>query len=218
MKGGGAKGSFGIPEEMQEAIKKSKKQAEGAEASKQPKEEYRDSESIPEDIEKKVEKEEAKELTPEEVEVREKEKRDETAEKLKKELGIEFDDDDMWNFYFNNTLTKRNVVIVPDKVQATFRTIDMDENELINDALSRAVDEKILEIGIQNVRVKYTLACALVEYGKPGKMKSLGETLEDRLKAIGKMNTMMVDMLIKKWNKFTWLLEYTHGQDQQVKN
>lgn len=218
MKQGQTKGSFGIPEDMQEAIRKSKEKAGSSQESEhkakpepKSKSNYKDSESIPEEAEMKAAEEDSKE--------KQKKEEAEIAEEIKKDLGIEFDEDDLWAFYFKNNLEKRNIVIVPGKVMATFRTIAMKENDTINDVLAEAVEKgSLLEAGMQNIRVKHTLAFGLRELGKPGKLKSLGENYEERLEALQEMNTMMIDKLMKKWNKFIWLLEYTVNQEMQVKN
>jgi len=214
MKGNNMKSSFAIPEEMQEAIQASKDKKKVKE---EPVEEVFDSESIPEEVEKKVEKEgEEKPLTrEEELELQKKDEK-EIAEKIKKEMKFELTEDDMWKYYFG-TMTKV-VTIIPGKVEAVFSTITMDDNDLVTEATSAAAEKNILEIGIQSATVKNTLAAGLLKLGKPGAPRPIGETFEERLKAIGGMNTMMVDILIKKWNQFIFTCRIESDGDKDLKN
>lgn len=194
-------GSFGIPDEMIEAINESKQKAKSTEA----KEGYKDSESIP-DVEEAQ--------TEEEVQEEEKTKTNaEIAEEIKKDLGIEIDEDNLWEFLYKNNLTKQDIVIVPGKMVATFKTISMKENQIIDEAMANAMEGKLLEGGFRNLNTLHLLAHGLRALGKPGQAKSLGDTFEDRFNAINEMNTLIVEKIAKKWNTFVWLLNYVVNEE-----
>ena len=210
-----ATGSFGIPPEMQEAIRKSKNQASGEEESTQEepksskKDEYTDSESIPEEFEKtdgeEAEEEEPKGPTDAEI-----------AAKIEKDLGIELDEDDLWQLYFG-ILKKENIVIIPGKVHATFKTLSLDENDLLDEAMKDAVEKKLLDTGVYNIKARKTLSFCLVGMGKPSKIKSLGATSEETYENLVKKNTLMIEKFIKKWNQFLWLVNFK-SMDEDLKN
>lgn len=213
-----ATGSFGLPPEMEEAVRKSKAKASGNEEpeveekktrkSKKKEKEYVDSESIPEEVEAKVaaEEEEEDEVDDESI-----------AAEIEKELEITLDEDDLWNLHFG-VLEKKNVCIIPGKVYVNFKTLTYDENEAVDRSIKSAVDEKLLDTGVYNRRARTTLSFCLTGLGKKGKVKSLGSDSEERYKKIGELNTIMIESILKRWNQFLWLIVYKGNQGDELKN
>ena len=201
-------GSFGLPDDIAEEIRKSKAKGKGKQgpALKQaPKEEesYTDSESIPE----------------KDVEAAEEEtKLDDILSKIKKELGVEISEDDFWDATFNDGLTKENVVVVPGKIYATFKTITMDEDIELHKKLSSHMGEEMVEQGYRDLQTKYLLSYCLLGLRKEGEaIRSLGETPDQRFEAIGKMTTLIVGKLGQKWNAFTVLLDSVLKSENEAK-
>lgn len=196
-------GSFGIPEDMMNEINKSKKKASG-EKVEEKKQSYTDSESIPDDGYKEGLD------SPEE---QEEQKLSDIAKDIKKDLQIEITEDDLWQFLYNNNLTKREITIVPGKMVATFKTISMKENQTIDSAMAEAMEKKLLEGGFRNLNTLHLLSYGLLELGKPGEAKSLGDNNEARFKVLEEMNTLIIEKIAKKWNTFVWLLNYTVNEE-----
>ena len=80
-------------------------------------------------------------------------------------------------------------------------------------SLQKQYEKKMLEAGFRNLNTLQLLSHGLLELGRPGESKSLGETQEERFEALNEMNTLMVEKLAKKWNTFVWLLNYTVNEE-----
>ena len=146
------------------------------------------------------------------------EEREELLDEIKKELEIEITEDDMWNSIFNSNLTKSNISIFPGKVHATFKYgLNVDELSQIDKAMATALEEKWMETGFKSLNTRHLLSHVLLEVGKPAKLKSIGSTPEERFEAIGEMNTILVEMLAKKWNMFLFLMDETAKQEKTLK-
>jgi hypothetical protein len=216
-----ATGSFGLPPEMQEEIRKSKAKANGENVeeeavNEQPKQkktkkakkpEYTDSESIPEEVEAKVEadeKTEEDELNLEEI-----------VQKMKDDLEIEFDEDDLYNLWMS--VLEKEVAVVKGKVYAKLKTLSGDEDEEVLKAREEAFKTNTLEASIANRTAVKTLHFAVLGLGPKGKVKSLGNTPEERAKSLGKINTIMIERLMTKLRDFSFVCKYVQGEEDELK-
>ncbi len=211
-------GSFGIPQDMKDAIN----DIEQKKRENQQKEPTSDVEEIVTQpvLEKKKETEESEPLSDnfEELTVDQKEKKvKEVLEEIRKNLDIEITEDDIWSFLYNNEIIKRNVVIMPGKMVATFKTISLDATNLVDSKMAEILDEKRLEAGFKNLNTQHVLSQGLIELGKPGKLKSLGETPEERFKVVGKMSALLVEKLGRKWNTFVFLVDEAVKEEMESK-
>ena len=212
-------GSFGLPPEMEEAVRKSKSKARGEtqeqeeefveQPKKKSKKEYKDSESIPEEVEAKVEKEEVVEEKSDE------ERLSDLAEEIKKDLEVEFDEDDLYKLYVS--VLEKEVAIVKGKVYAIFRTLNLEEDKIVVKARDAAMNEYTLEASIANETAIKTLNYAVLGLGPKGKVKSLGDTPEEREKSLDKINTLMIERLMNKLRDFSFLCKFVQGQEDELK-
>ena len=138
---------------------------------------------------------------------------EELIKDLQKDLGITIDEDDVWGVLMGNTLEKRQIEIFPGRIYATFRTLNMKDSRYVGERLAEATDKKILDLEFNAIRIHHTLAAGVLEMGKPGKVNSLGETVEERFKSLDVMSTLVVDKLSKKWGSFTLLIELILKRD-----
>jgi len=199
----GQKGSFGIPQDVLDAVAESKKKGRGEPTEKdQPKASaVYDSESIPE-----VEESPEKENADLDVKANDEVSVEEQIAEMKKSLGVEIDEDDLWSIFMGNQLVKKGIQIIPGKLEVTFTTLSMDITESIDKKMAEALEEKFLEAGIRNRQTKLLLAAGIVEMGKPEKTRSLGKDADERFEQLGKMSTVLVEKIAQKWNQFTWLV------------
>lgn len=211
---GPIKGSFGIPKEIQEAINESKSKKT---KDTPPTEEYVDAESIPEEVTSENQNKSQSGIESESPEAESQDKKDEAlAAQIREELGIELDEDDLWQFYFG-TLEKKNIVVVPGKIHVTFRLIDMESDRKISEHMSVALEKKLLENGFRHLNTQHILSYGLTEIGKPGKVKSLGKDPEERFQALSKFNTLLIEKLSQRWNNFIWLVNHTVSKEMDLK-
>lgn len=207
---GKAAGSFGIPEDLLKEVNKSKEKAQKSEG-KKPSSTY-DSESIPEDDGYSFDDGEKKEdprLEKDKVNPVDETEPEPTLEEqiatIEKYLGITITEDDLWSIFMGETLEKSGIVIIPGKLEATFRTLSLDDTQTVDQHMAEAVEKKYLEAGFHNLKTKHLLSRGLVALGKPGKAKSLGHT-KDTFDALGGMSAILIEKLAQRWNQFTWLV------------
>lgn len=217
------KGSFGLSEDMMQAINDidSKKRAPAAGPTSDVEDIVAQEETqkeSPTELAQPARPAKAKpaenaELTEEEIAVKLKE----VMKEVETNLGIEIDEDDIWSFLFNNEILKRGITIVPGKMVATFKTLSLDATNDVDGKMAEALDEKRLESGFKNINTQHILAQGLVELGRPGQVKSIGETPEERFKVIGKMSSLLVEKLGQKWNQFVFLIDETVKEEMETK-
>jgi len=219
-------GSFGLPDELKEAmsaVKESQDKAKkGPTLEKEPEKDqpYKDAESIPKKALKEAEKKsEEAEKKSEEVKTEEMllEEAEKLAEDIRKDLKIDITEDDVWDFLFSNKLEKSGVCIIPGKMDATFKTHSANEIKAMSQKLGEALEIKMLENGYKTLNTQHVLAYGTLELGKPGKAKNIGETVEERFEALGEMSGILMAKLGKKWNSFFWLLEFTINKEMDEK-
>lgn len=197
-------GSFGIPQNILDAVDSSKKKAKGknTEETKEPEMAFFDSETIPE-----VEESPQEEVPEKDAEVKEpKVSVEEQIAVIKKELGIEIDEDDLWKVFMGEQLEKSGIVVIPGKLEVTFKTHSLTTTQSIDQKMAEALELKFLEAGYRNLQTQYLLSEGIVGLGKPGKARQLGSTSEERFEQLGKMSTLLVERLAHRWNQFTWLV------------
>lgn len=197
-------GSFNIPDELLKEVNKVKVKEKDPESSN-------DVEDLIESIE---------ENEPEEKKVIESKKDDpeELLENIKKDLKIELTEDDLWNVLFNSSLIKKNIEIFPGRVYASFKYgLTVDELAYIDTKMSEAVDSKLMETGFKALNTRHLLSHVLLELGKPDNIKPIGKNPEERFKEIGSMNSLLLEMLAKKWNMFLFLIDETIKKDESIK-
>ena len=204
------KGSFGMPDDVLKAVNESKAKARGEESKKQS---YADSESIPEET-----PEATPEATPEvAASTSQKEKTDdEVAEEIRKDLGIEITEDDMWQFLFKGQLTKPGVEIVPGKMVATFKTINMNQTQAIDERLADILEKKLLDAGFRNLQTRHVLSEGIASLNKPSSPeKPLGKNSSEVFTALGNLPTLLVEKISQKWNRFVWLVNYEVNKNME---
>jgi hypothetical protein len=204
-------GSFGIPEDLLEAVNESKAKAKGKKYEKKA-QAYTDSESIPEETEEETSK--AEEVIEEDPDVT----LQKQIKEIKASLKVDIDEDDLWSIFMGNQLEKEDIVIIPGKLVASMRTLSLDETQAIDTKMAEALEMKFLEAGFMNLKTKHLLAAGLTGLGKPGKARQLGKTHEERFEALGKMSTVLVERLAHKWNQFTWLVNEIVNQEMDSGN
>lgn len=201
MNKGKPQGSFGIGEDIMDAVNKSKAKAKAEDEQPEKKAAY-DSESIPEVEEDSGPKDEGKKVSndpnPEEI-----------AKTIRKDLGIEITENDLWNFLFKGALEKKGITIVPGMMYATFKTVTMKQTLEVDEKLSEYLEKKLMESSFRNVQTVLMLSQGVIELGKTAEaLKSLGDSAEVREAALEKMPSLLVEKLSKKWNSFVYLLNY----------
>jgi hypothetical protein len=210
MKANKMNGSFGIPEDLLKEVNKVKEREgkprlpleEDLEYPEEPKEKK---EPPKKEVEKEIEKDPEKD-------------REELLEEIKKSLGIELNDDDLWGILFDNSLTKSDIIVFPGRVHVTFKYgLSVDEMAQIDEEMAKAMEYKMMEAGFQSLNTRHLLSHVLLEVGKPDKLKSIGNSPKERFAAIGKMNSILVEMIAKKWNMFLYLIDDTVKRDDAIK-
>lgn len=216
MKTTATQGSFGMPKEMLDELDRiKKKKSEGVST---PKESISESDvegmnfgaEVPEKKAASIPDEVPKELSRDQQIA-------EALKQIREDLGVVIDEDDLWSILYSNCLTKRNVTIIPGKMHATFRTHSLDETNAIDIKMAKVMEETRMENGIKNVNAQHILSYGLRELGKPGKMRSIGETPEARFKVLGEMSTMVIEVLVKKWNEFVFLVDQSVKEEMKGK-
>jgi len=202
-------GSFGVPQDILNEIEKSKKKGRGEkeDVKEDPKEspkktEFFDSESIPESGGEKFNPK-VEEKEPEEEKGPTEEEQIKAAEKF---LGVEISDDDLWPMFMGGHVEKAEIVIIPGKLSATFKTLSLNKNKKISSFMAKTIEEQYLEDGYRNIQTQHLLAAGLIALGKPGKVKELTDDYEEKFNQIGEMDTLLVGGLAEKWNSFNILV------------
>ena len=225
----GMKGSFGIPEDMMEEIKRSKEKAAQAESKEDSSQEYYDSESIPEeevdspkeDPRKDKKESDRSDSTSFESIVSQQDKEEAEEAKMAKYIEetskIDLTEDDLWDFITKGTLTKRDIPIFPGKLHASFRTLTLKDDREINESLGRVVDNKVLESGFKNINTRLILSRGLVELGPPGKLKPFGKDISDRETQLEEMSTILIERIAQRWNNFDFLIRHKTKMEMQEK-
>lgn len=208
--GGG--GSFGIPKDLLDAVNESKKK-QGVTPTES---KSYDSESIPDFDDKEPEASKAEEKVEAVKEETEEEKMEKQLEDIKKSLGVDITEDDLWSIFMGNQLNKTGIVIIPGKLEASFSTLSVDDTQKIDKRMAEALEEKFLEAGFMNLKTKHLLAAGLTGLGKPGKLKPIGTTHEERFEQLGKMSTILVERLAHKWNQYTWLVNQCVNKEMDL--
>ena len=203
-------GSFGIPPEMQAEIEKSKKKAAQKPVDKT------DIESVVEDFDPP--KKDPRKEVPESV-VKEDPK--ESYAKLKAEalrdLEIELTDDDFFAYVYKNKLEKDSVCIMPGKLYAKFRSLSVSETIEIDKKTKISSTVDYTEAGIRNFNTLHLLSHGVFALGPTGKVRSLGETPDERYKALSEMGSLVVEKISQKWNLFVFLVSTLMQEDENVK-
>lgn len=216
MKNEKPRGSFGLPDDLLKAIN----DVERKKRSVQEPEPTNDVEEIVEqEAEKPVKsvKITGGDVNAELTEEEKKAKIEEVINEIKKDLGVEITEDDVWSMLFNNEIIKRGITVIPGKMSATFRTISLDDTNEVDSKMASELKIDRLENGYKNINTQYILSQGLIELGKPGQLKPLGETAEERFKAIGKMSALVVEKLGRKWNEFVFLVDETLKEEMESK-
>ncbi len=208
--GGG--GSFGIPKDLLEAVNESKKKQGAAPTESK----SYDSESIPEFEDKESEEPKSQEKAEELKVETEEERVEKQLQDVKKSLGIDITEDDLWSIFMGNQLNKTGIAIIPGKLEASFSTLSVDDTQKIDKKMAEALEEKFLEAGFMNLKTKHLLAAGLTGLGKPGKLKAIGATHEERFEQLGKMSTILVERLAHKWNQYTWLVNQCVNKEMDL--
>jgi len=200
---GEAGGSFGIPQDVLDAVEGSKKKAKGKRAKTkkvaEPEETFFDSESIPEEDVKEEKESPEKDKDPEVSD-------QEEIEALQKELQIEISEDDIWKVFMGGQLEKKGITVIPGKLEVSFTTLSLDQTQYIDSSMAKALELKFLEAGYRNLQTQHLLSAGIVSLGKPGKLKPFGENDAERFNMLGKMSTLLVEKLAHRWNQYTWLV------------
>ena len=203
-------GSFGIPEEMQEAINESKRKEGKNTVSEEEAKEFTDAikedtsfdlgDSKEEDSEDK--KEEAPEKTLEEILNKE-------IKELSASLDLKIDEDDVWSMLFETELVKEGIIVIPGKFEVAFRTLNSVDNKAIDKKLEMFSRDGFLEEGIKNEMTLNLLAHGVLKMGRPGKAKDMPTSIDDRYDSFSKLPTIVLDKIARKWNDFTRLTNAT---------
>jgi len=207
-------GSFGLPEDMLKAINEVKKKQKDI-TQDQPDQPVHDVEEqvkqAPKPEKENPRKEDAskQDETPTVQEV---------VDRIKKDLRIDLDDDDVWALFSTYKVTKRGVCIIPDKLYATFATLTIDDNKQIDRLMAEDLDTKRLEDGHMTVRTQHLLSRGVLELGKRDNLKSIGDTPEERFEELGKMSALVVDRIGRKWNTFTFIVDQLLKEGDELKN
>lgn len=212
-----AKGSFGIPPEMREAIEKSKSQSQEEPTQEATQEDDKTEAHTPEDsTEKSDDSPENPDINAEEETVPAQPTDEEIVREVEKLLEVKLSEDDVWSLD-TGILTKENICVVPGRLYVTFRTLSMNESREVDRAIKAAVDEGLLDTGVMNVKARITLKYGLLAIGKKGDPRSLGNSSEERDTALGELNTLVVEKCISTWNRYGVLLNYAMAGGDQIK-
>ena len=217
MSGTKMQGSFGLPEEMKKELNRLERRKNEVDGKQQeePSVEEPISEPIVSDVEEMVDKKivDTEPLSKEDYAIKIKK----VMQEVRDDLKIEITEADIWAYLYNNEIIKKDVVIFPGRMIATFKTLSLNNVNRIDSSMAKIYDEKRLEGGYKNKGTQSLLAEGLLELGKPGEARSTGTTTEERFDSVGKMGAMLVDILGQKWNEFTFLVEKTIKMEMKEK-
>lgn len=208
-------GSFGIPDELKQAIDSMEKKKTA------PSQGVSDVEDLPiEDlrVEGSASKEDQqKDLTEKELKEKKRLEQKKLLEEIKEDLGIKISEDDIWSFLLNNEIIKKDIVIVPGRLHATFKTLTLDETNAIDSIMAQDLEVKRLENGFKNINTQHLLSRSILELGKPNAPRSIGSTPKERFDTLGKMSALLVEKLGRKWNLFVFLIDGIIKEEMEVK-
>jgi Asp-tRNA(Asn)/Glu-tRNA(Gln) amidotransferase A subunit family amidase len=200
-------GSFNIPKDLLDEVKKVKKK----------------SEDNVNDIEETVKNLDAEKVDVEDIEVDEEKERqqkiDEALEAIKEKLNIELTDDELYDLCTKNQMTKRNIKIFGGKIYATFKYgLTVDELQYVDKKMKQADESgQFTAVGLKSLYTRLLLSHVLLELGKPDNIKPVGSDPENRFKEIGLMNSLLVEELTRKWNMFLFLVDETLKKEDTLK-
>ncbi len=199
-------GSFGIPEEMQQAINESKAKEGKNTVTEEEAKEF--TQAVKEDSSfdlGKAKEDTTEEVTEEKVEPTLEEILNKEIKELSTSLDITIDDDNIWSMLFEEELIKDNIIVIPDRFEVSFRTLNSNDNKAIDKKLELFSRDGFLEEGIKNEMTLNLLAHGVVKMGRPGKAKDMPSDIEERYKSFASLPTIVLDKIARKWNDFTRL-------------
>lgn len=203
------KSSFAIPEDLVKEINRAKEKEKPPVAPKEAPETAKEAAPAT-TVEEKKDAPKDEKTTEERTE--------ELLKEVRESLGVDITEDDIWEFLYNNTMTKKDIIIYPGKMHATFKySLTLEETQAIDQAMASALERNYLEAGFKNLNTQHIMSYVLLELGKPGKTRPLGQTPKERFEAIGNMSSLLIEQLARKWNQFLFLLDSTLKKEEQVK-
>ena len=196
-------GSFNIPKDLLNEMNKNEKPEENV------------SNEVTNDVEETIKKTEP---GVKESNKSKEEEHEELLEDIKKDLKIELTEDDLYNILVNPHKKKENIEIFPGRMYASFK-FGLTTNELldVDRKMTMAQEYKHLEAGFKTLNTQHILSHALLELGKTDNLKPIGDTPEERFEEIGKMSSLLVEMLSKKWNMFLFLISDLAKKESSLK-
>ena len=138
--------------------------------------------------------------TPKEkVQVLNEEKEQPKLRTAQERLGIEITDDDVDDYIWKGYIEK-NIVIIPNKLSVTMRSLRQSDIDIINAKIEEAYTAKTMGIGIKRgqdaLNSKLLLASSILKQNG----ESTGASLEDRIEYVNGLGEWILTYMIEKYN------------------
>lgn len=134
-----------------------------------------------------------------------------------KSLGTTLNDDDIFTLIMGGQV-KKEIEVIPGKLNAKLcGPRSFDELEAVEKKFAEFTQQTQTKEAMSSYRTLVLLSHAVLELGKPGNLKSIGNNAEERFNSLRNLNTLILETLSAKWNLFMIMLTHTLNQESLIK-